>query len=171
MLSVISSRVELYFVPALLIDHGNGPLFWGMPLMYYRAPLNRACFCWISGCKQPSSISQILTNLNNLLILFRTTRGAEPPSGKWNTYTYLSSWPKEPDLWPHVLGSGGHNPKDFYRLVSSMHRTAVVALHSIGYSRLSPFYCLVVNKLLLVLLPSRCRVLPMGIPIFHDHLA
>jgi hypothetical protein len=171
MLSGISSRVKLYFVPALLIDHGNRLSFRGMSLMYYRVLLNRACFCRISGCKQPSSISRILTKLNNLLILFRTTRGAEPPSGKWNICTYLSSWPKEPDRWPHVLGSGGHNPKDFYRLVSSMRRTAVVALHSTGYSRLSLFSCLVVDKLLLVLLPSRCRVLPMGIPIFHDHLA
>jgi hypothetical protein len=59
----------------------------------------------------------------------------------------------------------------FYRLMSSMRRTAVVALHSMGYSRLSLFSCLLVNKLLLVLLPSRCRVLPMGTPIFHDHLA
>jgi hypothetical protein len=46
--------------------------------MYYRVPLNRACFCRISSCEQPSSMSQIITNLNKLLILFRTTRGAEP---------------------------------------------------------------------------------------------
>jgi hypothetical protein len=90
-LSVISSRVALYFVPVLLIDHGNGLSFRGMLLKYYWVPLNRACFCRISGCEQPSSMSQILTKLNNLLILFRATRGAEPPSGKQNTYTYLSS--------------------------------------------------------------------------------
>jgi hypothetical protein len=69
-------------MPALLIDHGKVSSFRGMPLMYYRVPLNRAYFCRISGCEQPSSMSQILTRLNNLLILFRTTRGAEPPSGK-----------------------------------------------------------------------------------------
>jgi hypothetical protein len=81
-LSVISSRVGLYFVPALLIDHGNGSSFRGMHLMYYRVPLNHAYFCQISGCEQPSSMSQIITNLNNLLTLFRTTQGSEPPSGK-----------------------------------------------------------------------------------------
>jgi hypothetical protein len=75
-LSIISSRVELYFVPALLIDHGNGPSFRGMPLMYYRVPLNRACFCRNSGCKQPSSMSQILTKLNNLFnIILYNSRG------------------------------------------------------------------------------------------------
>jgi hypothetical protein len=82
MLSVISDRVGLYFLSALLIDHGNISLFRGMPLMNYWVPLKRACFCRISGCEQPSSMSQILTKRNNLLILFRTTRGAEPLSGK-----------------------------------------------------------------------------------------
>jgi hypothetical protein len=81
-LSVISSRVGLYFVPTLLIDHGNGSSFRGMRLMYYRVPLNHACFCRTSGCEQPSSMSQIIIDLNNLLIIFCTTRGAEPPSGK-----------------------------------------------------------------------------------------
>jgi hypothetical protein len=80
--------------------------------MNYRVPLDRACFCRISGCEQPSSMSQILTKLNILLTLFRTTRGAEPPSGKKKHLYILSSSPKEPDLWPHVLGSEGHNPKD-----------------------------------------------------------
>jgi hypothetical protein len=81
-LSVISNGVGLYPVPTLLIDHGNGSSFRGMPLMNYRVTLDRACFCRISGCEQPSSMSQILTKLNILLILFRTTRGVEPPSGK-----------------------------------------------------------------------------------------
>jgi hypothetical protein len=52
-----------------------------------------------------------------------------------------------------------------------MRRTAIVALHSTGCFRLSLFSCLVVDKLLLVLLLSRCKVPPMGTPICHDHLA
>jgi hypothetical protein len=68
----------LYVVPTLLIDHGNGSYFRGMHLIYYRFPLNRVCCCRISGCEQPSSMSQIIKNLNNLLILFRTTQGSEP---------------------------------------------------------------------------------------------
>jgi hypothetical protein len=47
----------------------------------------------------------------------------------------------------------------------------VVALHSTGYSRLSPFSCLVVAKLLRVLLLSQCKVPPMGTLVFHGHLA
>jgi hypothetical protein len=53
----------------------------------------------------------------------------------------------------------------------STRRTAVVALHSTSCSRLFLFSYLVVDKLLLVLLPSRCKVLLMGTPIFHDRLA
>jgi hypothetical protein len=158
-------------MPTLWIDHGNGSSFRGMPVMNYRVPLNRACFYRISSCEQPSSMSQILKKLNILLILFRTTRGAKPPSGKKKHLYILSSWPKEPDLWPYVMGSEGHNPKGFYRLMSSTHRTAVVALHSTGCSRLCPFSCLFIDMLLLVLLLSWCRVPPMGTPIFHDHLA
>jgi hypothetical protein len=41
-----------------------------------------------------------------------------------------------------------------YRLMSSMRRTIVVALHSTGYSRFAPFSCLIVDKLLLVSLLS-----------------
>jgi hypothetical protein len=52
-----------------------------------------------------------------------------------------------------------------------MRRTVVVALHSTGYSRLSLFSCLVVNKLLLVLLLSQCKVPPMETLVFHGHLA
>jgi hypothetical protein len=90
------------------------------------------------------------------------------PEWKVNYLYILSSWPKEPDLWPHVLGSEGHNSKNS---LSPMRRTIVVALHSTGYSRLSPFSCLVVDKLLLVLLLSRCKVPPMGTLIFHARLA
>jgi hypothetical protein len=61
--------------------------------------------------------------------------------------------------------------KFFVAVMSSMRRTAVVALHSMSCSRLSPFSCLVVDKLLLVLLLSWCKVPPMGTPIFHDRLA
>jgi hypothetical protein len=49
-----------------------------------------------------------------------------------------------------------------YRLMSSMRRIVVVALHSTGYSRFALFSCLVVDKLLLVSLLSRCKVPPMG---------
>jgi hypothetical protein len=155
----------------LLIDHGNRLLFRGMRLIYYRVPLNHAYCCRISGCEQPSSMSQIITNLDNWLILFYTTRGSEPPSGKVKYLYILSSWPKEPNLWPHVLGSEGHGSRVICRLMSSMHRTAVVALHSMGYSHLFPFSCLVVDKLLLVLPLLQCKVPPMGTPICHEHLA
>jgi hypothetical protein len=52
-----------------------------------------------------------------------------------------------------------------------MHRTAVVAMHSTGCSRLSLFSYLVVDKLLMVLPLSRCKVPPMGTLICHDRLA
>jgi hypothetical protein len=70
----------------------------------------------------------------------------------------LSSWPKEPDLWPRVLGSEGHNSKVFCHRIPSMRRTAIVALYSTGCSRLSLFSFFVVDKLLLVLLLLRCKV-------------
>jgi hypothetical protein len=59
-LSVISSRDEFYLVPSLLIDHGNESSFRGMLLMYYQVSLNRAYFWRISGCEQPSNMSQII---------------------------------------------------------------------------------------------------------------
>jgi hypothetical protein len=52
-----------------------------------------------------------------------------------------------------------------------MRRTVVAALHSTGYSRPSPFSCLVVDELLLVLLLSQYKVLPMGTQVFHGYLA
>jgi hypothetical protein len=115
-------------------------------------------------------MSQIITDLNNLSILFCTTQGSEPPSGKKNIYTYCRVAPKNPTcglmFWVQRV-----NSKVLCRLISSMRRSTVVALHSMGCSCLSLFSCLVVDKLLLVLLLSRCKVPPMGTPIFHDHLA
>jgi hypothetical protein len=67
-----------------------------MLLMYYRVTLNRAYFCRILGCEQPSSMSQIIADLNNLFILFHTNRGSEPPSGKKNIHTYCRVDPKNP---------------------------------------------------------------------------
>jgi hypothetical protein len=54
---------------------------------------------------------------------------------------------------------------------SPMRRTIIVALYSMGYSCPSLFSCLVVDKLLLVLLLSQCKVPPMGTLVFHGHLA
>jgi hypothetical protein len=62
MLYVISSRDEFYLVPSLLIDHGNESSFRGMLLIYYRVTLNHAYFCQISGCEQPSNMSQIIAD-------------------------------------------------------------------------------------------------------------
>jgi hypothetical protein len=59
LVSVISSCDELYLVPSLLIDHGNESSFRGVLLIYYRVTLNRVYFCQISGCEQPSNMSQI----------------------------------------------------------------------------------------------------------------
>jgi hypothetical protein len=170
-LSVISSHDELHLVPVLLIDHGNESSFRGMLLMYYWVPFNRAYFCRISGCEQPSSTSPIITNLNNLFILFHTTRGPEPPSGKKNIHTYCRVDPKNPTCGLVIWVQKVITRKFFCRHIPSTRRTTVVALHSTGCSRLSPFYCLVVDKLLLVLLLSRCKVPPMGTPICHDRLA
>jgi hypothetical protein len=61
LLRVISSR-ELYLVPALLIDHGNESTFRGMLLIFYRVTLNRAYLYRLSGCEQPSSMSQIIAD-------------------------------------------------------------------------------------------------------------
>jgi hypothetical protein len=61
-LSVISSRDDFYLVPSLLIDHGNESSFRGMLLMYYRVTLNMLIFCRISGCEQPSNMSQIIAD-------------------------------------------------------------------------------------------------------------
>jgi hypothetical protein len=39
---------------------------------------------------------------------FRTTRGLKPPSGEVEILVqFCRVQPKEPDLWPHVLGSEG----------------------------------------------------------------
>jgi hypothetical protein len=115
-------------------------------------------------------MSQIITDLNNLSILFHTTRGSEPPSGKKDIYTYCRVDPKNPTsglmFWVQRVKS-----KVLCRLISSMRRTTIVAPHSTGCSCLSLFSCLVVDKLLLVLLLSRCKVPPMGTPICHDRLA
>jgi hypothetical protein len=56
-------------------------------------------------------------------------------------------------------------------LILPMRRIVVVALHSMGYSRVAPFSCLVVDKLFLVSLLSRCKVPPMGTRVFHGYLA
>jgi hypothetical protein len=61
-LSIISSCDEFYLVPSLLIDHGNESSFRGMLLIYYRVTLNRAFFCRISGCEQPSNMSQTIAD-------------------------------------------------------------------------------------------------------------
>jgi hypothetical protein len=39
---------------------------------------------------------------------FRMTRGLKPPSGEVKIFVqFCRVQPKEPDLWPHVLGSEG----------------------------------------------------------------
>jgi hypothetical protein len=116
-------------------------------------------------------MSRIITDLNNLFILFCTTRGSEPPSGKKNIYTYCRVDPKNPTYGLMFWVQRVITRKFFCRLISSMHRTTAVAPHSTGCSRISPFSCLVVDKLLLVLLLLQCKVPPMGTPICHDRLA
>jgi hypothetical protein len=66
--------------------------------------------------------------------------------------------------WPVASCSGfrGLWIESSCRHTPSTHRIAVVALHSTGCSHLSLFSCLVVDKLLLVLLLSWCKVPPMG---------
>jgi hypothetical protein len=68
---------ELY-----VVLHGNESSFRGMLSIYYRVPLNQLYCCRISGRAQPSSMSQITRDLDNVLTLFRTTRGLEPPEWK-----------------------------------------------------------------------------------------
>jgi hypothetical protein len=105
------------------------------------------------------NMSQIITKLVNIISYDSRVLA---PECKVRYLHILSIWPNEPDLWPHVLDSEGHNSKKLLgRLIAPMRRTVVVALHSTGYSRLSPFSCLVVDKLLLVLLLSQCKVPPM----------
>jgi hypothetical protein len=173
LLSVISSRDELYLVPSILIDHGNESSFQGMLLIYYRVTLNHAYFCWISGCEQPSNMSQIITDTKSPYLVCFISYDLRVWAPEWEEkYSYiLLSWPKEPDLWPHVLGSEGHSSKVSFCHIPSMHRTTIVALRSMGCSCLSPFSCLVVNKLPPVLLLSWYKVPPMGTLVCHDHLA
>jgi hypothetical protein len=116
-------------------------------------------------------MSYIITDLNNLFILFCTTQRSEPPSGKKNIYIYCRVDPKNPTYGFMFWVQRVITRKFVVAFISSMRRTAVIALHSMGCSRLSLFSCLAVDKLLLVLLLSRCKVLPMGTPICHDRLA
>jgi hypothetical protein len=116
------------------------------------------------------NMSQIVTKLAN--IISYDSRVLAPECKEKYLHIVLIG-PNEPDLWPHVLDSEGHNSKKklLGGLILPMRRTVVAALHSMGYSRFAPFSCLVVNKLLLVSLLSRCKVPPMGTRVFHGHLA
>jgi hypothetical protein len=112
-----------------------------------------------------------IRDLNNFYFSFIRLEGRSPRVDNSDILYILSSWPKEPDLWPHVLGSEGHNSKFFYRHVPSMHKTIEVVLHSTGCSHLSMSSCLVVDRLLLGLLLSRCKAPPMGTLICCARLA
>jgi hypothetical protein len=112
---------------------------------------------------------QLIAKLANI-ILYNSRVLA--PKCKAKYLHIVSIGPNEPDLWPHVLDLEGHNLKKLLdRLILPMHRTVVAALHFMGYSRFAPFSCLVADKLLLVLLLSRCKVPPMGTRVFNGHLA
>jgi hypothetical protein len=126
------------------------------------------------GCEQPCSISKIIIIVldNNFSSLFHTTRGSEPPSGKNKICTHIVELTQRTRPMASCSGFRRLELKEIlHRLMSSMHRTVVIALHSMGYSRFALFSCLVVDKLLQVLHLSRCKVPPMGTQVFHGHLA
>jgi hypothetical protein len=132
------------------------------------------CFCQMSGCKQPCSISKIIIIVldNNFCSLSCTTRGSKPPRENNRIFTYIVELTPRTRPVASCSGFGRSELEEIlYRLMSSMRRIVVVSLHSMGYSRFAPFSCLVVDKLLLVSLLSRCKVPPMGTQVFHAHLA
>jgi hypothetical protein len=97
-------------------------------------------------------MSQIITKLANIISYNSRVLA---PECKVKYLHILSIGPNEPDLWPHVLDSEGHNSKKLLgHLTLPMRRTVVAALRSTGYSRFALFSCLVVDKLLLVSLLS-----------------
>jgi hypothetical protein len=66
----------------------------------------------ISGCEQPCKNSRIIIrDLDNFYFLSYDSRVGAPEWKNGNMQYILSSCPKEPDLWPHVLGSESHNSK------------------------------------------------------------
>jgi hypothetical protein len=78
-----------------------------MHLIYFWVPLNRAYFCRISGCEQPGSMSQIITNLDNLLNLFRTTRVLM-------THKYRRSQQSSREVKPKFIDSTQEEQKNIY---------------------------------------------------------
>jgi hypothetical protein len=68
-------------IMCLLTDHGNESWFRGVRI-YFLSGYSLTVYAAdeILGCNHPCSLPQRITNLENLLILFRTTRGFEPPS-------------------------------------------------------------------------------------------
>jgi hypothetical protein len=51
------------------------------------------------------------TGSQKKLFSFIRLEGQSPRVENSDILYILSSWPKESDLWPHVLGSEGHNSK------------------------------------------------------------
>jgi hypothetical protein len=68
--------------------------------------MNQVFFVFIGLCKQPYSEGKILFSRHND---FSYDPGAKAPERRSNTriIQFCRVQPKEPDLWPHVLGPEG----------------------------------------------------------------
>jgi hypothetical protein len=112
------------------------------------------------------------TESRYMLILFRTTRGSKPLSGKVETCLHIFvELTQRTRPVASCSGFRGSWLESSCHHTPSMRRTTIVVLHSTGCFHLSLFSWLVVDKLLLVLLLLRCKVLPMGTLICHDRPA
>jgi hypothetical protein len=133
------------------------------------------CFCQMSGCEQPCSISKIIIIVldnNFLFFYFVRLEGLSPRVEKLKIFTHMVKLTQGTQPMASCSGFRRSELEEIlHHLMSSTRRTVVVALHSTGYSRFAPFSCLVVDKLLQVLLLSRCKVPPMGTRVFYGHLA
>jgi hypothetical protein len=137
--------------------------------------LNCAFFCCqISGCEQPCKFSsnnhRYGISINAYFISCDSRVGA-PEWKSRNMFTHIVELTQRTRPVASCSGFRGSWLESSCRHTPSMRRTTVVVLHSTDCFHLSLFSCLAVDKLLLVLLLLRCKVLPMGTLICHDRPA
>jgi hypothetical protein len=133
--------------------------------------LNCAYFFYqILGCEQPckfSSNNHRYGILINAYFISYDSRVGVPEWKSRNMFTHIVELTQRTRPVASCSGFRGSWLESSCCHTPSMRRTAIVVLHSTGCFHLSLFSCLAVDKLLLVLLLLRCKVLPMGTLICH----
>jgi hypothetical protein len=174
-LDVISTRDDLPFVSPYLSINRPWELI-NIPRYAFDIPLSYLCsyFCQISGCEQPC---EFFSNNHgygisiSAYIISYDSRVRAPEWKSGNMFTHIVELTQRTRHVASCFGFRGSWLESSCCHTPSMHWTAVVVLHSTGCFHLFMFFCLVVDKLLLVLLLLRCKVLPMGTLICHDRPA